>query len=357
MAAEGDPNAVTGELVMPTRNRIAVIGAGAAGLSAAYLLQRRHDVVLYEKSERAGGHVNSVTIAAGRDKGLAVDTGFIVYNERNYPLFTRLLEQLGVASRESDMSFSYYSEPSGLQYGGTGLNGLFAQRTNLASPAFWRLLAAITLFCGRARAGLDADSIGHQTLGEFLDECRFKEPLAADYVLPMAGAIWSASREDIRAFPAASILHFFDNHGLLNVRDRPAWRTIIGGSATYVRRLLDGFSGHIRTSAHIAGIRRHETGATLRFGDGSSETFDHVVIATHADQALALLEDPSDDETRLLGAWRYSKSRAVLHTDPSVMPPNRRAWASWNYRRTSTGTGPFKRVNHRCCFVYFAPYG
>ncbi len=319
---------------MSIRCRIAVVGAGAAGLTSAYLLQRRHDVVLYEKSDRIGGHVNSVTIPDGPDAGVAVDTGFIVYNDRNYPLFTRLLEQLGVTSRESDMSFGYYSEASGLQYAGTGLNGLFAQRTNLANPAFWRLLAAITLFCRRARAGLAADAIGRATIAEFLAACSFSESLKADYVLPMAGAIWSASRQDIGAFPAASILHFFDNHGLLDMRDRPTWRTISGGSHTYVRALLDRFDGQVRHSADIAGISRGETGATLRFADGRRETFDHVVIATHADQALALIDDPSEEEARLLGAWRYSKSHAVLHTDASVMPPNRRAWAAWNYRRT-----------------------
>ncbi|NKB90441.1 MAG: FAD-dependent oxidoreductase [Acidobacteria bacterium] len=329
---------------MSARERIAVIGAGAAGLTSAYLLQQRFDVTLFERDERLGGHVNTVPIPDGSDAGTPVDTGFIVFNERNYPNFCRLLDRLGVAWRESDMSFSYTSEISGLQYAGTGADGLFAQRANLVSPRFWRLLAAIMLFCRRGRQALKGKTLGNATLGDFLDECAFSDVLAADYVIPMAASIWSASRTDIRDFPAAAILHFFDNHGLLDVRDRITWRTVEGGSKTYVDALLGSFSGEVVTGARIAAVQRGVAGPTLQMEDGHTDRFDHVVLATHADQALALLEDPCNDETSLLGAWRYSRSLAVLHTDTALLPSNSRAWASWNYRRT-TATGDAEPVH------------
>lgn len=315
------------------RGRIAVVGAGAAGLTAAYLLQRRHDVVLFEAADRMGGHVNTVVLDQGVDRCTPIDTGFIVYNERNYPLFSRLLDQLEVRTRTSEMSFSYHCESSGLQYSGSGFNGLFAQRANLADPRFWRLVAGIGLFCSAARAQLGARSLGRESFGQFLARCPFGTEVAANYALPMAAAIWSASRDDIRAFPAASVLSFFDNHGLLDFRDRPAWRTIAGGSHIYVRRLLDRFAGEVRCGMAVHGIRRSESSVSLRLPGDVWETFDHVVVATHADQTLRMLEDSSVDEDRYLGPWRYSASDAVLHTDATFMPPNPRAWAAWNYRR------------------------
>lgn len=312
---------------------IAVIGAGAAGLTAAHVLQRRHRVTLFERDTRPGGHVKTVTVPDGPDAGTPVDTGFIVFNNDNYPLFNRLLDQLEVRSSYSDMSFSYHSEESGLQYAGTGLDGLFAQRRNLLRPAYWNLVRGILRFCSVAQQQLAAGALDGQTLDQFLRSSGFDGAVADEYVLPLAAAIWSASRDDIRQFPAESLLRFFDNHGLLRVRQRPRWKTIIGGSKTYVRKLLDGFNGEVETAHHVRGVRRTDDGVQVRQADGTLRRMDRVVMAVHADEALALLEDPGAEESELLGAWRYNASTACLHTDATLMPPNRRAWASWNYRR------------------------
>lgn len=311
-----------------------MVGGGAAGLTAAWLLQRRHDVTIFERAPEAGGHVRTITVANGPDAGTRVDAGFIVFNDRNYPLFTRLLDALGADWRWSDMSFSYRCEQSGLEYGGTGLNGLFAQRANLLRPGYWRLLSGILRFCRVGREAIDGEPIDGLTLGEFLDLARVPEAVARDYVLPMGAAIWSGTREDIRDFPAPMFLRFFDNHGLMTLSDRPRWKTVVGGSRTYVDRLLERFEGRCVRDAAIASIRRLAEGVELRREGAEPERFDHVVIAAHADEALAMLADPSEAERELLGAWRYSHNRTLVHTDRAVMPRSPRAWASWNYRRS-----------------------
>jgi predicted NAD/FAD-binding protein len=290
-------------------------------------------VTLIERAPRAGSHVHTVEIPTGPDAGCRVDAGFIVFNDRNYGLFSRLLEQLAVPWRWSDMSFSYRCDASGLEYAGSGFNGLFAQRPNLLRPAYWQLLAGIIRFCRRGREQIGAPEIAELTLGEFLDRCGCPPSVARDYVLPMGAAIWSGTRDEIREFPAEMFLRFFDNHGLLSVRDRPRWKTVVGGSRSYVDRLLELFGGRTITGAEAVRIRRDTLGATVDLRDGNSLEFDQVVLATHADQALELLADPTDDERELLGSWRYSRNRTLVHTDDSVMPTRRRAWASWNYRR------------------------
>ncbi|MGD8330695.1 MAG: FAD-dependent oxidoreductase [Acidobacteriota bacterium] len=312
---------------------IAVVGAGAAGMTAAWLLQRRHHVTLFERESAPGGHVKTIHVPDGPDAGTPVDTGFIVFNDDNYPLFNRLLGKLGVASRYSDMSFSYFAEDSGLQYAGTGLNGLFAQRSNLVRPEFWKLLRGIQRFCHEAQERIATGSLNGDSLGQFLHSAGLHGMVADDYVLPLAAAIWSASRDDIRAFPAASLLRFFDNHGLLRLRERPRWKTIVGGSRTYVDRLVGGFEGEVETGNEVRGVRRNDNGVEVRRADGSTRRFDRVVLAVHADQALRLLEDPRAEEGEALGTWHYNPSVACLHTDDALMPPLRRAWASWNYRR------------------------
>lgn len=326
-------------------SRVAVIGSGAAGLTAAYLIGQRHDVTLFEAGPRPGGHVYTVTVDSGPDTGAAIDMGFIVYNERNYPLFCRLLERLGVESQASDMSFAFHCADSGREYAGTGLSGLFSRRRDLLRPAHWRLLRGIVAFGQRGRQALGDGSAANMTLGEYLTRTECPAAVVEDYVLPMGGAIWSSSRTEMARFPAATFLRFFDNHGLLALNDRPQWRTISGGSMRYVEALQRSFTGQIRVESRVRSVTRDEDGVEVT-ADATTR-FDRVVIATHADQALGLLADPDADERRLLGAWRYSRNAAVLHTDTSLLPPRRRAWASWNYRReTGGGDGPVAVTYH-----------
>jgi predicted NAD/FAD-binding protein len=313
----------------PLRLRIAVVGSGAAGLSAALGLDRRHDVTVFETERRAGGHVHTITLERGPDAGTPVDTGFIVMNESNYPQLTRLLKQLGVETQESCMSFAYQCRRSGVHYAGTGLDGLFSRRAHLFSPAFHGMIADWIRFNRRARRDLDTGHTRALTLAEYLADVRPSRAFVERYLLPLGAAIWSAPAETIETFPAEAFLRFFDNHGLLSVR-QPRWRTVSGGSHTYVRALLSRLRGAVRGGAPVTGVARREDHVTVRTA-GGAERFDHVVIATHADQALRLLEDPTADERRLLGAWTYSTNHAVLHTDTALLPSRRRAWASWNY--------------------------
>lgn len=316
----------------PNQN-IAVIGAGVAGLTAAWLLQRNHRVTVFEKASRLGGHTNTIEITDGPDAGAQVDTGFIVCNDKNYPLLHKLLDQLGVAWRWSDMSFGYYSQESGLQYAGTSANGLFAQRGNLFSPSFWSLLREIMRFCTVARADLAAGRLGQETLRDFLQRHRISEAAIRDYIIPMGAAIWSATQNNMMGFPAASLLNFWENHGLLSTKDRPRWQTIVGGSHAYVKVMRARSKANFVLDAKIAHISRQADHVLIRFGDATFQRFDHVIVATHADEAFKLLSDPTDDERRLLSPWRYQLNRTLLHTDVRAMPPLRRAWASWNYVR------------------------
>ena len=319
------------------RLRIAVVGAGVAGLTAAYLLDRDHEVTLLERNDYPGGHTHTVVLDRGPDAGLAVDTGFIVMNLRNYPLFARLLAHLGVRLQDSDMSFSYHCERTGFHYAGTGLDGLFAQRRNLASPAFWRLLLDIPRFNRRVRADLAAGRLADLDLGEYVDGLGLSRDFGERYLYAMAAAIWSSPAAEIRRFPAESFARFFDNHGLLSLAEASTWKTVAGGSRTYVEAMLRRFRGRVRLGEPVHEVRRSSAGVTVATAAGA-ERFDQVVLAAHADEALALLADPSPEERRLLVAWTYSRNRTVLHSDASVLPP-RRAWASWNYAREAAGTG------------------
>ncbi|MBN1673833.1 MAG: FAD-dependent oxidoreductase [Kiritimatiellae bacterium] len=314
-------------------HRIAVVGAGVAGLTAAYILQRRHHVTVFEKNDYLGGHTHTLTLAAGPDKGLPVDTGFIVMNHRNYPLLTRLFEQLDVTLQDSDMSFSYWDRHSGLQYAGTNLNTLFGQRRNVVRPAFYRLLRDILRFYRQATADLARGSAGDVTLGEYLRQGGFSEAFVRHHIVPMGAAIWSTPCAEMMDFPALSFLHFFRNHGLLSLKDRPQWRTVTGGSHTYVAKMVERMTVDIRLNAPVAQVSRRQAGVRVTVAGAAPETFDGVVIGAHADQALAILENPTEAERVLLGAWRYQMNRTVLHTDGAVMPPLRRVWSSWNYTR------------------------
>jgi uncharacterized protein len=310
--------------------RIAIIGAGVSGLACAWLLARRHDVVLYEAAHRPGGHANTLTVP-WRGVELPVDTGFMVYNERNYPNLTRLFEHLGVASRPSDMSFGVSIDDGRLEYAGSSLWTLFAQKRNLLRPGFHRMWCDILRFNGDATRFLDGGRPDVPTLGEFLDARGYGEGFCRHYLLPMAAAIWSATVDGMRAFPARSLLRFFANHGLLQLSDRPQWRTVVGGARTYVDRLGASLAQGLRLDRPAVAIRRQAEGVEVVDGRGGRQRFDQVVLACHADRALAMIEAPSAAERRVLGAFRFQDNRAVLHRDPALMPKRRSVWSSWNY--------------------------
>lgn len=311
------------------RKRIAVIGAGISGLAAAWLLGRTHQVTLYEAASRLGGHSNTVLVADGPDL-VPVDTGFIVYNEPTYPNLTALFHHLEVPTCASDMSFAVSLRSGGLEYSGSNLGGLFAQKTNLLRPRFLAMLRDLVHFyrhSPRAVSTLDASV----TLGAFLDAHGYGAALKEDHLLPMAAAIWSAEPRQLLDYPARSFIQFFVNHQLFNFADRISWRTVAGGSRVYVDKLAGGLNGQIRMSSDISRIDRNDQGITVHDRRHGSESYDEVVIATHADQALALLSDASAEERQLLRAFRYSRNLALLHRDTRLMPRRRRVWSSWNF--------------------------
>ncbi len=313
--------------------RIAIIGSGVSGLVAALNLNDRADIVLFEAHERVGGHVNTVEVHEA-NQTLGIDTGFIVYNERNYPGFSDLLAQLGVATQSSDMSFSVSSTATGLEYRGTNLNTLLARRTNALRPSFVRMVCDIPRFNRAVRALLDHNDIS-LSLDDFLRRERFSRPFVDDYLIPLGAAIWSANPQEFSAFPATSLARFLDQHGLLSLANRPPWRTVAGGAQNYVHALVAPFRDKIRTRCAVRLVERDENGVLVRsdaWPDG--ERFDRVVFATHADSALTLLAAPTAREIEVLGAFRFQRNRATLHTDEGLLPERRRAWASWNYRRT-----------------------
>lgn len=316
-----------------SRQQIAVIGGGVAGIVAAYLLQQQHEVNLFEKNDYLGGHTHTIEITQGADAGQAVDTGFIVLNDATYPLFQRFLARLGVTTREADMSFGFQCRQSGLVYAGNDLNGLFAQRRNLIRPTFWTFLLEIVRFCRRAQRDLASNSVAQITLGEYLRQGRFSHFMVENYLLPMAAAIWSTPTLQAVDFPAESFLRFFNNHGLLSLRNRPQWRTVVGGSFSYVKAFQRDFRGQIQLDSAVQKVTREPDGVVLRFADGRVQRFDQVVMACHADQSLRLLGDPSADEQRLLSPWRYQLNHTVLHTDIRLLPERKPAWAAWNFTR------------------------
>lgn len=313
--------------------RIAVVGSGVAGITAAYLLQRKHTVTLYEKNSYIGGHTHTIVIDEGPDAGTPVDTGFIVFNDRTYPSFRTFLSQLNVIPAETDMSFSYYCRKTGFQYGSKDFNMIFAQRRNLLRLSFWHLLLEIVRFNRSTRRRLHEGRLQGITLGEYLDREGFGGDIRDEYLIPMAAAIWSTPDAEMLDFPAESFARFFENHGLLSTRRHPRWFFIPGGSHKYVTAFVKSFEGRIITGTAVTGVTREKESATVTLADGTERHFDRVVLATHADEAFELLSAPSPEESRLLSPWTYSRNRTVLHTDTSFLPPNRRAWASWNYIR------------------------
>jgi uncharacterized protein len=328
-----------GPIELPSQ-RIAVIGGGVAGIVCSYLLQREHQVTLFEQNSYLGGHTNTIDIPNGPDAGTPVDTGFIVLNDQNYPNFHRFLSRLSVDVRYSCMSFGYFCEKTGFCYAGTDLNGLFAERRNIISPSFWSMLLEIWQFCQESLKALERGSLAGLSLGEFLAQGRHSKFFQDHYLLPISSAIWSAGDEKISEFPAEMFVRFFKNHGLLSIRNRPRWQTVVGGSQSYVRAFLKAYSGAVRLNSPVREVRRIADGVNVTCHNGEVEQFDKVVLASHADQTLKLMGDPSPAELEAFSAWTYSRNRTVLHTNAEILPPLKRAWASWNYRRVDQGDDP-----------------
>jgi len=310
--------------------KIAIVGTGISGLTAAYHLCDSHDITVFEQNSYVGGHANTVVVRDG-EREIGLDTGFIVYNEQTYPHFTRLLKALGVATQLSEMSFSVQCNGCALEYCGRSLRGLFARGDQFFRPRFYRMLWEILRFNRLGAEVLRRPIPAERTLGDFLCQHGFSREFVRHYVTPMASAIWSMSTADAGAFPLEFFLRFFANHGLLSVAKQPEWRAIAGGSRRYVRALTRPFADRIRLNWPVRWVRRHAGGVELGFDGGVRQSFDTLVLAAHADQALAMLTDPSDAEGRALSALRYQQNEAVLHTDHRLLPRNRRAWASWNY--------------------------
>ncbi|NGO78140.1 FAD-dependent oxidoreductase [Streptomyces sp. YC504] len=324
---------------MTRKQRTAVIGSGIAGLTAAYLLREAHDVTLYERDDRLGGHAHTHDVVSGEGRALAVDSGFIVHNERTYPHLLRLFAELGVATRETGMTMSVRCEGCGLEYAGArGPRGLFARPANaLSAPYLW-MLGEVPRFHRAARRLLADGSEDRRTLGEFLTRHRFSRYFVRHFVTPVVSAVWSCAPATALRYPARYLFAFLDHHGMLTVSGSPTWRTVVGGSRSYVERIGKEL-GAVHLSAPVRAVRRGRDRAEILTEDGTASTYDSVVIATHPDQALRLLADATSDERRVLGAFRYSRNATLLHTDPAVLPHRAGARAAWNYRMPSCTAG------------------
>lgn len=312
------------------KDRVAIIGAGVTGLSAAWLLHKKYDVTLFEKSDYIGGHTNTVQVQT--DNGpLPVDTGFIVYNEKNYPNLVGLFAELEIETQKTDMSFAFSLNKGEIEYSGSGISGLFAQRKNWLSPQHWRLLQEIVRFNRTAHDSLTTETFNiQQSLKDFLDQHQFSEKLRERYLLPMGAAIWSCPVETMLQFPVGSFLRFFANHGLIDLKNRPQWRTVTNGSSTYVSKMLELMGNQITICSGASQVYRSESEVIVDTVD-ATQTFDKVIFACHADQALDLLQEPSSLEQTLLGSFDYEKNHTYLHTDTRLMPKRKKVWSSWNY--------------------------
>ena len=319
------------------RLNIAVIGTGISGLSAAWLLNQGHHVTVFEQNDYVGGHSHTV-IAEDEFGKIPIDTGFIVYNETNYPNLTALFDYLDVPTEASEMSFSASLDGGLFEYSGTNLNGLFGQRSNIINPRFWRMMSGILRFYKEAPSFLAESNSESISLGDYLRRRNYSAAFINDHLLPMGAAIWSTTSEEIQAYPAHAFIRFFQSHGLLNIIHRPSWRTVKGGSTEYVKRLSATFEDRIFLDAVISVIRTPDN-LVIKTKSGKSLLYDHVVIATHADQAIKLIMDPNDIETKLLSPWRYTQNRTILHRDKQFMPKETRTWSSWNF----IGAQPSKR--------------
>lgn len=309
--------------------KIAVIGTGIAGNVAAYYLNKQHNIKVFEANDYIGGHTHTHDIELNGNK-YAVDTGFIVFNYKTYPHFTKLLKELEVEVQPSDMSFSVKCEKTGLEYNGTTLNSLFSQRTNLFRPDFYRMIKDILRFNKESVEELKAGN-ANVPLGKFLHDRNYGKKFIEQYLIPMGAAVWSADPEQMMEFPAGFFIRFFHNHGMLSVNDRPQWYVIKGGSKQYVKKLTASFKDKIHTESAVKSVERYAGGVKLILKNGDTECFDNVFIATHSDQALSLLKDSSEVEKTVLSQIPYQENEAILHTDKTILPNKKLAWAAWNY--------------------------
>ncbi len=326
---------------------VAIIGTGIAGLGCAHFLRHDFDVTLFEQDARVGGHSHTITTPEpGTGRRVAMDTGFMVFNQVTYPHLTRLFAELDVPIKPTSMSFSVRHADLGLEFCGSSLSLLFAQRRNLLRPRFWRLLRAIDRFNREAVAALDDPEIGREALGEYVRRRGYGADFFDLYLVPMSSAVWSAPPEKMLSFPAATLLRFFHNHGFLGLHTQHPWWTVEGGSRTYVARLTAPWSDRIRTGEGATRVVRHAGGVAVRTTRGTVETFDKVILACHGDQALRLLAAPTFEEDRLLREFHYQPNIATVHTDPRVMPRTRRAWSSWNYEIGRDARGHRETATH-----------
>ena len=311
--------------------KIAIIGSGISGLSCAQLLHKHYDVTVFEKNNYIGGHTATVDVdIAGIN--YAIDTGFIVFNDRTYPYFEKLLKRIGIERKPTEMSFSVHNEQTGFEYNGHTFASLFAQKRNILRPRFWRLLSDIVRFNKLCKTLHSNNSYKQgQSLGQLLDQHGFNDFFRYHYILPMGAAIWSTSIKEMSSVGVEFFVKFFYNHGLLDITNRPQWYVIPGGSREYITPLIDGFADKIHLNSHIKTVSRSEGSVTIHFQDGQSEQFDKVIFACHSDQALKLIQDPTGEEQAILGAIPYSENSVTLHTDTSILPKRKAAWASWNY--------------------------
>ena len=318
---------------------IAIIGTGIAGLTAARMLYQRHELSVYEANTYIGGHTNTINIME-QERQLAIDTGFIVFNESNYPNLCRLFDALGVESRDSDMSFSVKCERSGLEYNGTNLRSLFVQKRNVFNPAFLKMLLDILRFHSDAVEALKAGLDDQVSVDEFVARHSYSDYFLEKYLVPLGASLWSCPAERFRHFPMRFVIEFLDNHHMLQVEGRPTWKTVVGGSSSYVEKLIKPFADRIHTSAPVIAVERNNGRVLVELGNGQISEFDEVILACHADQSLEMVVAPDAQEREMLELFQYQYNEAVLHTDTSVLPENPRAWASWNYRI------PAQQVSH-----------
>ncbi|MBC7367973.1 MAG: FAD-dependent oxidoreductase [Undibacterium sp.] len=329
--------------------RLAIIGTGIAGLGCAHFLQRDYDLTLFESANYVGGHTNTVTATEpGTGRPVPIDTGFMVFNHATYPLLTRLFRELNVATKKTDMSFSVRHADSGLEFCGSSLNHLFAQRKNLFRPRFYRMLAAINRFNQEAVAALadPASPVLTETLGDYVRRRGYGSDFFDLYLVPMSSAVWSTPPEKMLAFPAAALLRFFHNHGFLGLSTQHQWWTVAGGSKSYIAPLTAPFREKIRLTSAATAVIRTPRGVTITTNTGTAHTFDKIILACHGDQALHLLQNTTDAEHRLLSAFHYQPNTATVHTDTSVMPRTRLAWSAWNYEIARGSSGAVSTATH-----------